>query len=949
MYGKVSERVAHRVRWILVVLWLLLIVSLLYDPISAWFTLPEQTFSLFRVNPDHCIAVQGKCLNLSSYQLGAPIFWGAIVPIAIFILLVFGHELWRRICPLSFLSQLPRALNSQRRIKRTDKKGNVRYELAKVDKNSWLARNYLYLQLGLFFIGLSCRILFVNADRTALSIWLLTTIVAAVGVGWYYGGKSWCNYFCPMSPVQRIYSEPGGLFTSPAHTSPTNITQSMCRTITPEGKEESACVACQTPCIDIDSERSYWENITKPDRKVLYYGYLGLMVGYFGYYYLYAGNWEYYMSGVWAADPAQLSQLLNPGFYLFGTPIPIPKLVAVPLTIGGSAILFIALGRWFEGFYQSIRERLRPVDAETRQHEIFSLVTFFCFNFFFIFGGRQIINAMPPAALYLYEGGIVILSTAWLIKTWLRNPNTYSREKLANRFRKQLVKLKLDVKQFLDGRTLEDLSSSEVYVLAKVLPGFTQEKRIFAYQGVLRDMIAEGHLDSPRSQAMLAQMRRELDISDRDHSEALATIGVSEDSLQATAAPAASRQEDVMRAIGFRQAFARLQRSQRPRSTNKTGNEHEAYALTATDRKRLSESHSTDSSLATTQILLEQLEVLAQRYRILNQPLLQEQFGAVTLLKGSLEVKERRIVAAILDSLADAAELTDSIESIVQSLADLTPVLLQSILAKRRPMLQRKLDPDVLERVETLAAAAPVNDLHPLTSMEPGAIAESLAKFAYDLDPLTQAVSLYLLSDIDLILTQAVSHRLEKRGEKLNRLVAEMIETILEQEAMNACPLNACPMTFRTVEKLICLSNSDFFGGMKSETAIELSYQASVLTHSAGEDIVGEGEASRELILLMEGDAQVTTHSPDGQTTTRRLVPGETIDELEILADPNRPGKIEAIANNTRILAVPVATFDELMDCDTEFSKRVLEMESRRLQQLLHTSLTVQGLPNSVQ
>jgi len=44
------------------------------------------------------------------------VLWGAVVPTSIFILLVFGHEFWRRICPLSFLSQIPRALGWQHQI-----------------------------------------------------------------------------------------------------------------------------------------------------------------------------------------------------------------------------------------------------------------------------------------------------------------------------------------------------------------------------------------------------------------------------------------------------------------------------------------------------------------------------------------------------------------------------------------------------------------------------------------------------------------------------------------------------------------------------------------------------------------------------------------------------------------------------------------------------------------
>jgi polyferredoxin len=231
--------------------------------------------------------VQGKCISEQPYPLGTTLFWGAIVPAAIFILLVFGHEVWRRICPLSFLSQIPRALGRQRQFKRENQKtGKVRYELAKVDPNSWLGRNYPYLQFGWLFIGLCGRILFFNADRLVLAGWLLFTIAAAIAVGYWYGGKSWCQYFCPMAPVQSIYSEPGGLLSSKAHMSEQLITQSMCRRVLPDGKEQSACIACQNPCIDIDAERTYWNSLNKPETSFLRYGYVGLVIGYFVYYYL---------------------------------------------------------------------------------------------------------------------------------------------------------------------------------------------------------------------------------------------------------------------------------------------------------------------------------------------------------------------------------------------------------------------------------------------------------------------------------------------------------------------------------------------------------------------------------------------------------------------------------------------------------------------------------------
>jgi len=250
MLSKIPEKQMHYIRWLLAIGWLVLIFSLFYDPISLALTDPNNVNSPFRLDPDKCVKVQGKCLPQEPYAMGARIFWAVIVPPAILILLVFGHEFWRRICPLSFLSQIPRALKLQRKRKVVDPQtGRVRYELVVVGENSWLGRNHLYVQFGLFFLGLTARILFVNSDRTALGVFLIFTILSAIVVGYLYAGKSWCNYFCPMAPVQMVYTGPRGLLGSKAHQGQKqSITQSMCRTVDSTGAEKSACVSCKSSC-----------------------------------------------------------------------------------------------------------------------------------------------------------------------------------------------------------------------------------------------------------------------------------------------------------------------------------------------------------------------------------------------------------------------------------------------------------------------------------------------------------------------------------------------------------------------------------------------------------------------------------------------------------------------------------------------------------------------------
>ena len=63
MLAKISEKTMHRVRWILVIGWSILITSLFYDPVSIRLTEPLNIASPFRLSLETCIQVQGQCLK----------------------------------------------------------------------------------------------------------------------------------------------------------------------------------------------------------------------------------------------------------------------------------------------------------------------------------------------------------------------------------------------------------------------------------------------------------------------------------------------------------------------------------------------------------------------------------------------------------------------------------------------------------------------------------------------------------------------------------------------------------------------------------------------------------------------------------------------------------------------------------------------------------------------
>jgi hypothetical protein len=918
-WASIPERRMHLIRWLLTTGWLLIIGSLFYDPWTPKLTTENHAWSPFRL-PETCVQIQGNCLVERPYALGATIFWGAIVPASIFILLVFGHELWRRICPLSFVSQIPRALGIQRQIQTLNKKTNqLRSQIAKVPPDSWLAKHYGKLQFGWLFVGLCGRILFFNSDRLLLASWLLFTITAAIFVGWLYGGKAWCQYFCPMAPVQSIYSTPSGLLGSKAHTSTETISQSMCRSIKQDGNEQSACVACQQPCIDIDAERMYWARLETRQFSFERYAYVGLVTGYFIYYYLYAGNWDYYFSGAWARQSDQLSTLLSPGFFVFGYVVNIPRLVAVPLTLGLFTWSGWCLGRWLENRWRSrARKQPRGLPFQLIRHRLFALATVLVFNLFFLFGGRPLLLLLPIWIQYLFDLAIVATSTLWLVKTWRRSPELYSRESLANRFRRQLEKLDLNLASDLDGRSLDDLNTHEVYVLAKVLPGFNRQKRLSAYKGVVKEALEEGYVKASSSLAVLQQMRHELGISDAEHQQLLGELGVESPDLLD---PGLRRSlENQIRLTGFQRSLERLITLQRDSSMARRALATEYSISPQEEVTVLGGLSSSASASQKAQILLQRLPILVDAYRCLHQPNLQESPVVLAVLRDHLRWRKELTVRSILECL-ETLRNDPVVPTLVATLQQASPLILQELLEQGN--WSKRLPTVVLNQLRQPGSTAPACSL----TIPPTRTMAHLERLVGDDHDLVAAAALHLLTRLsrERGLELAASCQ-ASGGATLLGSTADWLLSCRQAPAMLA--------GHPPLETRVCLAASDFFRRTGIDTLNALADASAIRSYARGEVITPAGDTCRELLLLIEGAATIHRETAAG-AWEEQLRPGQVLDELEVLSHGTVESPIVAAVDQTRILALPVDAFDAILGKDPDMARRVLELESRQLQRLL--------------
>ncbi len=782
MLNNLSEKKMHIVKWTLAIGWSLMIISLFYDPITPILTEPTNLSSPFRINlNDACIKVQNVCLPDEVYSMTARIFWAMIVPAGLVIIFVFGHEVWRRICPLSFFSQIPRALGIQRP--------------QKVAEDSWLGRNHLYLQIAFFFAGLNIRILFVNSDRMALAVFLIFTILSAITVGYLFAGKSWCQYFCPMAPVQMVYTGPRGLLDSQAHVGEKlDITQSMCREVDKiTGKEKSACVACQNPCIDVDSEKAYWEKIESPDRKLLYFGYVGLVIGFYAYYFLYSGNWEYYYSGAWTHEEGQLSNILSSGLYLGGQTIGIPKLLATPLVLAAFFGGAYAIGRIGENIYRKyLKKTGNNLPNDLILHRIFTVCTVVAWNIFWVFGSRPNLAILPEWIERIFTAIIITVSAFWFTQTFWRTSEQYSREGFAITFRRQLSKLGIDMAKILK-RNVEDLKPDEVYVLAKVLPEITRDQKDRVYRGVLLEALEDGMISTAEDK-LLSELRVELGIDIDQHYTILASLGIEDPSIFDP--DGINTRENKLRLDSYQKNLEFLifdlveagvpvnkalsQKAERVISLKKE------YAITEEeDDLIISKVLGEEGNLVkNSRLLLSKLEALNLDIQGINNLSFDPSNSVCRLLKQIWIDRQKSIAKNLLGILEVLGSSPEALQ-ISGSLNKLAYLLVNELLDKRNDQdawLQR-LD-DRLIKILTIESSKTVliQNKSQISRFVYEPFISLLQRFIHeDVEPLVKALSLQEIRLLDVNLAKQIAKELKKDGIDAESILSETVESMLKE------------------------------------------------------------------------------------------------------------------------------------------------------------------------
>ncbi|HEY5948804.1 MAG TPA: cyclic nucleotide-binding domain-containing protein [Kofleriaceae bacterium] len=888
------------------------------------------------------LALAATIPTILNVEHGNRLLWTVCIAALPFFWMTAGYHVWRRICPLAVAGQLGRLLG----------KPGVR------KMGDWMARNYLLVQLGLMIVALSLRLTVTNGSAVGLAAFLGAVVLAAVVVSFTYGGKTWCNFVCPVGLVEKIYTEPARSATGAG----AGMT-SQC----------SPCVACKKHCPDIDLEQGYWKEATDRSRRIAYFAWPGVVVGFYAYYYLARGDWAYYFDGRWAYEREPLA--MSPGFYFAPE---IPRAIAAPLTLIAFGLVSFVVFAVIEKLVLATRELPAEATDEQRaqrttrvRHGILALAGLVAFNAFYCFAGQPTLQKLPSWVVTAWGLVVVFASTAIFMRRLSRREDAYVQEKFAQKILKKW--------EWGDAPPSDDLK--DIYLLHTERTK-QRESRLRAYKETVREMVADG-LVTRNELVILDSLRAQLGISDKDHQKILGELSAEERQLfdpayQGSVEQRLARQQyrkDLERIVveaarqGASPAAATLTTLRNERGVSEAEEEAALAELLApagpiaaifqgelADMKRLveaAEAAHPDASQSDSRAGASESASLA----LLRHLALRRAHEHAIHALGIVAVMTKKTDA---DALRQQSKSRGTIEPGRLAVLDGVDASLRDPLLELVTRLGRDAHSEL--KVEPLLAIA--GDASPHLR---AAVAVLLSRFD---DAPARAQLLTMLDDIEPIVREAAVRAMGAKSRLTRELLSKVLNDpspLVRHSAVRAVSgntsgelpavdpavfaqtttgvgkpgvyatldANAAMASLTTIEKMMLIRQVPIFAELDAEDLEELASIVEERRINANKDLFREGDVGDAVYLIVKGRVRVFVGGGERpEKTINELGPGACIGEMAVLDASPRSATVRAL-DPTRALRVPGEGFKRVMSERPEMSEAIVAELVRRMRGMM--------------
>lgn len=888
-------------------------------------------------SPEQAASAEGFVLNLPR------LFWTMVLPLVPLGIVIAGFYPWRKVCPLAYWGSLGRKLDlfvqSLRTSADDDDKNKRKPKARRVP--AWAEAWYPAIALSMLAIALAGRLLLSNGDGLALGILLVVLGLGAAAVNWRFTGKTWCNFVCPVSIVERIYTEPNSL---------RREHNSQCL----------KCTACKKNCPDIDQENSYWKDVDEQAKRLAYFSFPGLVLAFYTYYYLRAGTWAAYFDGGWTRRPVTGELVSGPGFFFLEA---VPAYLAAPLSL----LAFMALS--FALFWTVDRVLARWwSDEELRRHRMFTLAAFVAFNIFYVFAGAPSLRRIPYGPQVL-AFAVPLVSTMFLVKRWRRSRKDYMEEKSA---KKLLRKWK-----FAEPPP-DDPAGVFAYFKAKEA---AEEQQLAVYRETVREAYAD-EVVTKSEMGLLELLRTQLEISDGQHRKIM-------EELRAESSTIVSVEEELQ-LQGFREALteALLGNASEP-ELRKLRRE---YAVDRAVAERVIDELKGERSPMLERVR-EGVEQIAKLRRDLLSPLASlRALGTADFALFVVERMQERALERVFDALpltVASGRRSDKLRRAVSGLASNDEERREQALGELAEFVERPLftqiaevvreprpsSDAVLERPALLATfekmlAHPdpylrVGAIHGAGLLDLGELSDTLAAAVDDEEPLVRETLIYAALRARGLLSPAqLDPLLRDEDPQIRRAAREAIEAMAEPSEVSTSnpvrfiegktlpPLPDEVFTaLATADKLLFLRCVPLFAELDPEDLYEISRIARERTIPATGHICKQGDVTDDLYVLIDGQASVTVATPRtslvlpadadaakierGEKQVAVLGPGDVVGELAAIDESPRSASVRPKGGPVSLLEIRGEDFRKRVLKRRDVAPKLMATLSLRLRETL--------------
>ncbi|MFB3920845.1 MAG: cyclic nucleotide-binding domain-containing protein [Terriglobia bacterium] len=794
--------------------------------------------------------------------------WTVVLPVIPLFIVLAGYHRWREICPLAWFSQLAARLGRP-----GERRGAA-----------WLQANYYFVAFGVFFFSLWLRLIATNGHGPALATFLLALSLAAFLYGALYTGKTWCNYICPVSFIEKIYTEPRGI---------RPISNSQC----------PKCTACKPACPDINEENGYWKEILSAPKRLVYFAFPGLVFSFYFYYYLQAGTWHYYFSGAWTNEPEVLRTALLPGYdpatagFFFLPAMPRAAAALITLAVGalGSVILFTLAERVVGA---RLQRRGVGMDEAGIRHIMFTAAAFTAFIAFYSFAGAPTIRLLAGAP-HLFEILVVVTATIVLARRFTRQQRAFAEETLA----RQIIRRW----KWADVEPPKDLHEAFlIHQIRSQTLASGHARLLEIYKESVREAVASGFVSRAEVQR-LESLRNQLQITQADHEKVMADLDEEERARIANPALQVSAEKRLQLDSYTRALESYLERvSQAAGAPDDSFIRHlrQEYAVTSEEHGAVLD-ELLGKGQGMTPHVAKALGVMEDAARTL-QFLHAERTPAGDFLADALERRRARAADGLMRGFGCAPDdernhaLRDGLLSDDESAREAAVETLGASVAKAIGARLR----------DARRAAAQVAQTR-------ATLAEAVGAHLESVDPYVRAAALYVLNERAGVGEETLTNLIRDEHEVVRETALCLLFRSKQLETREETGLV-------TLERMMALRAVPLFSSLAPEDLSSLARASLEKAFAAGEALCVEGEPGDEVFILLSGDVKVFRQIGDEQKLVGGEKAGGFIGEMAVLDPAPRAASVLAGDGGTRALCLAGGTFRDVLGANQSVTHGVI-------------------------